>query len=40
MGYLLEELESDNLAYVENLKQHLVKHGYNIEVIRKAVSRE
>lgn len=34
MDYLLEQLESDNLAYVENLKKHLIEHGYDIEVIR------
>jgi len=39
MDYLLEELESDNLAYVENLKNKLKEHGYDIEVIRKARSK-
>jgi hypothetical protein len=38
MKYLLEELESDNLAYVENLKTHLTKHGYDIEVIKRRMS--
>jgi len=35
MRYLLEELESNNLSYVENLKKQLIEHGYNIDVIRK-----
>lgn len=34
--YLLEELESDNLPYVENLKRQLKSHGYDIEVIRRS----
>jgi hypothetical protein len=36
--YLLEELDSDNKAYVENLKNHLKFHGYDIEVIRRSRS--
>ena len=38
MKYLVEELESDNLAYVANLKTHLKKHGYNIEIIKRYAS--
>lgn len=35
MDYLLDELKSDNKAYVENLKKQLKDHGYDIEVIRR-----
>jgi hypothetical protein len=31
MGYLAEELKSDNKAYVENLKNHLIEHGYDLK---------
>ncbi len=32
-GYLVDELKSDNLAYVENLKKHLIQHGYDLEAL-------
>lgn len=32
--FLLEELETDNLAYLKNLKAHLIKAGYDIEKIK------
>lgn len=31
---LLEELESDNKHYAENLKKQLKEHGYDIEVLK------
>jgi hypothetical protein len=34
MEYLALELESDNLAYVRNLIQHLKEYGYDLEKIR------
>lgn len=33
--YLVEEFNSDNHVYLENLKTKLKEHGYNIEVIKK-----
>lgn len=36
-GYLLEELESDNLAYVANLKNKLAAAGYSIGAIQAIV---
>lgn len=33
MGYLLDELNSSNLAYAKNLETQLIAHGYNIEKI-------
>jgi hypothetical protein len=34
LGYLKEELKSDNLAYVENLKKHLIAAGYDLESLK------
>lgn len=33
MGYLLDELNSSNLAYAKNLEMQLIAHGYNLEEI-------
>jgi len=38
MDALLKELKSDNKAYVENLKNQLKEHDYDIEIIKKARS--
>lgn len=38
-GYLLEELESDNKAYVTNLINQLVKNGYNIAKIKEELQK-
>lgn len=37
MGYLVDELKSDNSSYVANLKKHLEAAGYDVEDIIRGV---